>query len=522
MKILDRLREAWRSFKRGAPEVVTKEVPAPREPIPWAKITAALNAPEPRTEIVPYKPLLGVVPDKLPTEATGLTLAMDGGAVEPARMAMDYGSSNASWGYTANGALGPGLAFLGFPYLAELLQLTEYRTPCESLANEMTRRWGKVKNKGKEDKTEKIHQITERMEQLKVRDVFREGAFKTEGFGRAHLAINIKGQDNDVMRQLPLTTIEKGTLLGFQCIEPYWMTPYSWNSTNPRAPDFYKPQSWFELGKKTHSTRYLTFVFREVPDLLKPAYDFSGISMLQLMMPYVNRWYRTAKNVNDLINIFSIVTLMTDLQSLVQETPEFLARLEMFTKCRDNRGVMALNKDTEELAMQNVPLSSLDKLQAQAQEHMATPARMPLIEFFGITPTGLTATSEGEFQARNKYVKGMQELGYGKHIERVLHLVQMDLFGAIDEDITWEWLDLFEPTGKEQAEIAKADADRDAVYIQSSVVSPDEVREKLQMNPESGYDGLEGPAPEPTMWAENEESGGEEKSNASGKNDKDR
>lgn len=446
--------------------------------------------------------LPGVRPAKMPTEADGVVLAMDSGYKE--QLATDAALEPAAWGFSGGG-IGPGLAFLGFPYLAELQQITEYRTPCESLATEMTRRWGKLKNSGKTDLTDKIKEITQCIDDMKVRERFRWGAYITESFGRSHLYVSIKDQDEDGPRQLPLTEIKKGSLLGFRTIEPYWVTPYAWNATHPERPDFYKPSSWFVLGRKTHSTRLLTFIFREVPDLLKPAYSFGGIAMTQLMMPYVNRWLRTAKNVNDLINIFSIVTLSTDLASMLQapvDSPKsLLSRVKAFTQTRDNRGMMVVNKGTEELTTQNVPLSSLDKLQAQAQEHMATPARMSLLKFFGITPSGLNATAEPEVAAQNDYVHSMQEHGFNTNMKVVLILIQMHLYGKVEADLVWEWLNLYEPNGKEKAEIRKADSDRDSAYIEKNVISPDEVRNRLRMDPESGYDGLEGDAPEPQEWS---------------------
>src|SRR6185312_839600 len=475
--------------------------------IAWSQILARLNEPvEPPPRPLQLPDILpGVRPAKMPTKETGLALAMDSGYEEP--MAMDNAMPPAAWGFAGNGALGPGLAFLGFPYLAELAQITEYRTPAESLSTEMTRTWVKLVSKDKKkDLSEKIKAIEDRLEALKIRDLFREAALKTEQFGRAHIYVSVQGQDDDRTRQLPLTTIEKGSLLGFTCIEPYWLTPYSWNASHPERPDFYQPQSWFVLGRKTHTTRLLTFIFREVPDLLKPAYDFAGISITQLMMPYVNRWLRTAKSVNDLINIFSIVTLATDMQALLQAPVDSDAsltkRLEVFARTRDNRGVMMTNKETEELSLQNVPLSSLDKLQAQAQEHMATPGRMPLIKFFGITPSGLNTSSDGEFQAWYDYVHALQMLGFAAHFRRVHELVQMDLYGSIDTDITEEWQALYEPTPKEKGEMRKADADRDAVYMEKSVVSADEVRDKLKNDPESGYNNLQGDAPEPPELTE--------------------
>lgn len=462
----------------------------------WARAVQATAAgPPARVEYKLPERLPGVWPAKLPT-GDALTLAMDSGYTEP--LAMDSGGMPASWGFGQGLAGGPGLAFLGFPFLAELQQITEYRTPPEALSTEMTRRWARLTNLGKDEgKKDKIKEIEMRITELKVPEVFRAAALKTEQFGRAHVAINIKGQDGDVARQLPLTEIKKGTLLGFTCIEPYWMTPYSWNATHPSRPDFYKPQSWFELGKKTHHTRYCTFIFREVPDLLKPAYDFAGISMTQLMLPYVNRWLRTAKSVNDLINIFSIVTLHTDLQSLLQDPEKFVKRLQVFTQTRDNRGLMAIQKEKEDLTMNTVPLSSLDKLQAQAQEHMATPARMTLIDYFGITPAGLNASAEPEIKARNKYVAGMQTLGLSPHFKRVLDFVQMDLYGEVDDEIGFEWVSLDEPTGKDLADIRKANTERDGMLIEKNVISSDEARDNLRNDPEGGYTNLEGDAPEP-------------------------
>lgn len=512
MKFLAKL---WRKLRGVKPDpVVVPEAPVASmfSEAQWNQVLALLGKTDERIEYRMPEVMPGVRPPKgqWPT-GENLTLAMDSGVQET--LCMDETQLQpAAWGFGGSGQLGPGLSFLGFPFLSELTQITEYRTPAESLSTEMTRRWVELNNKGKRDLKQKIKEIEERMEALKVRDLFRQCALKTEWFGRAHLAINIKGQDDDRKRQLPLTKIGKGELLGFACIEPYWLTPYSWNATNARAPDFYKPQSWFELGKKTHATRYCTFIFREVPDLLKPAYDFAGISMIQLMMPYVNRWLRTAKSVNDLINIFSIVTLTTDLQSLLAKPAEFVKRLQTFTQARDNRGLMVVqNAEKEKLEMQNVPLGSLDKLQAQAQEHMATPGRMPLIKFFGITPTGLNTTSEGEFQSWYDYAHAMQELGFSPHYQRVLELVQMDLYGEVDDDITHKWLSLYEPQGKELADIRKADADRDAVYITNNVVAPDEVREKLQKDPDSGYNGLEGGAPAPQMWNGEVDENGEPK-----------
>lgn len=508
MNVLRRVQRAlgrrlWRRLNKAhpitsAPPVTLKKAQDDlREAgkVAWDQIISLLKGETPARGKYEWPERLPGVRPSAPPAGDKLTLAMDAG-YEEMPMAMDD-ALPAAWGFSQANAIGPGVAFLGFPYLAELAQISEYRIPAESLSQEMTRTWIKLKNLGKGDKKAKLEQLDKAINKFKVRELCREAALKTEQFGRSHIFISVDGQDDDVTRQLPLTKIDKGKLKAFRCIEPYWLTPYSWNSTHPERPDFYKPQSWFVLGRKTHHTRLCTFIFREVPDLLKPAYDFAGISITQLMMPYVNRWLRTAKNVNDLINIFSIVTLATDLQTLLQNPTEFVKRLQTLAQGRDNRGVLAINKDTEELTINDASLASLDKLQAQAQEHMATPGRMPLIKFFGIVPSGLNANSDGEFQSWYGYVGGMRCLGLDPHISRMLEFIQMNEFGEVDPDIGYEWESLYEPTPKEEGEMRKADAERDSGLIQDGVVDPDEVRTKLKNDPKSGYGDLQGDAPGP-------------------------
>jgi hypothetical protein len=157
--------------------------------------------------------------------------------------------------------------------------------------------------------------------------------------------------------------------------------------------------------------------------------------------------------------------------------------------------------------MLNAPLSGLDKLQAQAQEHMAAPAHIPLIKLFGVTPTGLGATGEGEIQVWYDWVAAQQAHALGDHVNRMLEIVQMDLYGAVDDDISYKWVPLFQPTPKEQSDLNKTEADRDAAYITNSVVTPDEVRKKLIADPNSGYNGLTGDAPEPEQDAGLDEDG---------------
>lgn len=448
----------------------------------------------------------GVVPKDAAKGKYDLVFAMDGTSRECDYMALDdanVGGQNFGFLNTSAFFGEVSLTFPGFAFLAQLQQISEYRAPCEVTSTEMTREWIKITSKGaKADQADKIKKITERMEELKLQEKFQTVTLYDGQFGGGFLYWQFKGEEDDAARQLPkmIDQIKKGSVVAVTAIEPYWCTPFSYNADRPERGDFYVPQSWFIMGRKTHLSRLMVIVSRPVPDLVKPSYNFVGISLAQLMFPYIQRWLRTAKSVNDLINIFSIVNLKTNMESTLQDGGDngltLLQRLKLFTVSRDNKGVFATDKDEEELEILNVTLAGLHELQAQAQEHMAAPSHIPLIKLFGVTPTGLGATGEGEIQVWYDWTKAQQNHALGDHINRSIEIVQMDLFGVVDDDITYEWCPLFQPTPKEKSELDKGESERDKTYVEMGAISPDEVREKLIAEPGSGYNNLTGPAPE--------------------------
>lgn len=453
-----------------------------------------------------------LLPGVLPSESAIKAMAVDS-AMLP-YVALDSATMAPAWEWARSANCGFG--FPGYAFLSELAQRTEYRSPVETIAAEMVREWITLTTSGKsaagaEDKIEKLNAA---LDKYKIRDLFRRMSEYDGFFGRGQLFIDIDAKvENDERKKLPLlidsATIPQGSLKGFTPIEPLWTTPYSYNAQDPTAPYFYKPQAWFIMGKMTHASRLLTFISREVPDMLKPAYNFGGLSLTQLMEPYVFQWLRTRNSVSDLIHNFSVMVLKTNMAALLQGTAEsslsavsdaasnLLARAKLFTQTRDNQGLTLLDFGTEEMEQIAVPLSGLDALQAQAQEHMAGPSHIPLVKLFGITPTGLNASSEGEVKVFYDFVRSQQQLLFADPLKKVLDILQLNEFGNIDESISFEFVPLTSPSVKELSDIRKADVDGGVQLVQASVITPDELRERLKSDPDSGYPNLTGEAPEP-------------------------
>lgn len=486
MKLLD-----W-ILRRNAPAASAPAPAARREPgmkisaeaLGRANIPPSDPAPAPKGEF--KRP--DVAPFVIPADKKDAMLAMDE-------------AMNPVYAYVSEAYAGMG--FIGYPYLAELSQRPEYRKMSDVIAKEMTRKWIKLEVKGDDDKADKLEVIEKAMRKHRLRAKFRLAALQDGLFGRSQIYIDVKTPsgmlawaDPDELKSILVKSpakIVKGSLVGFKVIDPVWTTPYLYNSDNPMRPDFYKPTSWFVLGRQVHSTRLLNIVSREVPDLLKPSYNFGGMSLTQLTIPYVNNWLKTRQAVANLIDGFSVPLFLTNMASIISgdSGDDVFSRVDVFNRMRTNRGTWAIDKDTEDFRFENVPLSGLDALQNQSLEQLCVVPGIPLVKYTGIAPSGLNATAEGEIRVFYDEMHSAQESVFRDPLQQCLEVIQLSEFGEIDPDITFSFVPLWQMSEKELAEVRKYDADTDAVLVELGAVSPVEVRKRIAAEETNGYHSLD-------------------------------
>jgi hypothetical protein len=461
----------------------------PAKAIPTsAGIRAALykameEVPRPQFPIRPPDILAGVVPAGVKAQVqSDVKLAMD------AMPGAEFGSQL----YAYSNFEG----FPGYPYLALLALRVEYRNMAAALANEMTREWieftsSETAGEATKDKiTELEHAFRELDIQAKIRKAFEDDAF----FGTGQILVNINGADVQMPMVISPKTIKKDSLDGFNKVEPIWTTPLMYNALDPSRKDFYNPSGWWVMGQRWDATRMLRIVTRPVPDIFKPAFNFSGISLSQLVEPYVNNWLRTRQSVSDLINNFSILSLKTAMDQVLtggDDGTSLFARIKLFTATRSNKGVMVLDKDREELEQLAVPLGGLHELQAQAQEQLCTASRIPSVIMTGVSPSGFGNVAEGEMGAWRDWIRANQEAHARNPIETILKIVQLSMYGSIDPEIGITFNPLYQMTEEQLSTIRMNDSTRAGNLIDRGVIDPQEEREKLARDPESGYTGLD-------------------------------
>lgn len=440
-------------------------------------------------------------------------VVMPGAIPNDAKLAMDEACSSV-YDYANLSFYDPNFGFMGYPALAALSQRPEYRKISSTFAKEMTRKWIKLVSTSDNDaeKAEKIKRLEAELKRFKIRALFRKAAELDGYFGRGQIYIDMGADPTDsaVMQSRLLIdkrTVTIGSIKRFTAIEPMWTYPADYNSSEPLKPDYFKPASWFVMGRKVHGSRLITFVGHEVPDILKPAYNFGGLSMSQMARPYVENWLRTRDSVGDLVHSFSVSGIRTDMGSTLAggDGGDLFARAQLFNMLRDNRGLMLLDKEREEFFQFNTPLSGIDKLQAQAQEQLSSVSSIPLVKLLGITPSGLNASSDGEVRVFYDEVHARQEAMFADNLVKVLDLIQLNTFGEIDPDIEFQFVPLWQLDDAELATVRKSDADTDVELLDRGVISSQEVRKRLANDPNSGYHGLDvddpddDPLPDPAL-----------------------
>lgn len=361
------------------------------------------------------------------------------------------------------------------------------------MADEMTRNWIEVKSKEEGDPV--IEQMEQALEKYDVKRLIHEAVKQDSMFGVAHIYVDVGVNQDNAELATPLfldpRKIQKGSLKGLRVVDPTWIYPAMYNTRWPLADDFYKPRAWFVMGQTVDESRFIDIISRPVPDILKPSYNFGGLSLTQLMEDYVIDWREAKKNVIKILRTLRMRALKTDMEARLQEPGQFDKRIKLFTQYQDNFGVWALDLSEDLLHMQT-SLSELSNLLSNYQDQMCIPARITNLKLLGNAPAGLNASGDAELETWHETISGMQERDIRRALENIFKIIQLSEFGEIKENIFFEFRPLDELSEKEKAEICEIRVRTVTNASDSQLVNSEEGRDALNSIEGAGFENLDG------------------------------
>lgn len=316
-------------------------------------------------------------------------------------------------------------------------------------------------------------------------------------YGQALAYFEIEGEDPET--PLNIDGIKPGSFKGISIVEPYWAFPdWGENSMTPGTLNFYQPEFYTIGGKRIHKSRLVTKPFVAVPDILKPSYYFGGIPLTQMIYERVYAAEKTANEVPELALTKRMLVVDANINDMIARPDAFISKANMLWRERNNKGVFYKNPQ-ENVSQVDTNLSDLDNNVWTQYQLVAAVSSMPADRLLGTSPKGFQSTGEYE---RRTYAQTLQssyqEICYREFLEKAHAIVLKSEFN-VSAPFLLNFNPIDTPTQAEKAQTQLTQANRDIALVSAGIISPDEARQALASDKESGYSNLSPEAPEPEM-----------------------
>lgn len=383
--------------------------------------------------------------------------------------------------------------FVGWGVLSLVAQNGVVQNIINTISNAATQEWGQLYYDGNDKSAEdKMRKMEAKAASLKLRETIRIAHQKTILFGGCMVYPKITGDDKKLQKEFINQANQQIRYL--KVIEPLYVVPTSFEASNPLSKYFYAPEIWAVNGTMTHISRLMHFQSNDAPLLLKPVYQFFGISVIQLLLSYLKIFDLMRDDIAAIVHRYNVNVLKTDISAILegstsdQDVASLRTRIELFTKLANNFGVMVLDREREEWEQFNMALNGLDKLVQQNLEYIPIICQIPATKLFGTSPTGFGSSGEHELKTFYDLIKSEQTNKLLPHIERIFESIQYELFGEYDPNIKFRFNSLEQQSDLDRSIIFSnyvnaygAMVDRGQITIEESRLMMAN-REELEMN----------------------------------------
>lgn len=326
-------------------------------------------------------------------------------------------------------------------------------------ANEILRKGGNIivncDDMGvKESLREKLEK---RLHDLNFFSLLNEAIKTSLAFGGALIFIDVNAEDLAEPLYDKAKILSKNKIQGFRVVPPYLCGASDVETANPLNKGFMKPKKWFISGNSgvVDSTRVIPLIIFDAPSLIKPLFNFFGISLTQFMKSYVASADIARQSLSDMLLRFRSEIIKSDLIKI--NPTEAVARAKAINKQKNNNALILLTKD-EEYIQSITPLSGLDKLIAQLQENVAVSARLPSVKLLGLTPSGFNATGDFDLASYYDEIMSLQNSVIKPVIEQVLNLLVKEA-GWDDITATYDFNILEKSSDLDKAQVKNLEMD---------------------------------------------------------------
>lgn len=321
--------------------------------------------------------------------------------------------------------------------------------------------------------------LNERIKHYDLDNIIQNLIVTSLRFGGALLYIDINSR-----YELPISNdfecASLNQLSGFCVIEPDNVSASKVNTNMPIYKNYMNPSEWFIGGVgAVNSTRLLPLIFFEIPSLIKPLFNYLGISLTQLMQDYTQNAETIRNALSELMLRFKTDYIKTTSENISSE--EYLGRIKYNNATKNNFSTLLLSEN-EELQTLTTSVAGLDNITSQCYELVVAASGIPATRLMGISPRGFNATGESDLIHYYELISQYQSKVKPLMIECIKKILAFDLkiFDKITIDIRFNAIGY--RTEKDKIEAYNLKADYFSKLTQSGIISEAEAGKAIQDN----------------------------------------
>lgn len=277
-------------------------------------------------------------------------------------------------------------------------------------------------------------------------------------------------------------------------VDPYWCAPEldMESSSQSDSMHFYEPTYWLINGTRYHRTHLRVYRHGMLPDILKPAYQYGGFPVPQLIMERVYGAERTANEAPLLALTKRTMVYKTDVAKMLANA-DALDDLAKLSELWNNHGTRVIGTD-DDMVQMDTGLSDMDALIMTQYQLVAAAAEVPATKLLGTSAKGFNATGEFDEASYHESLESIQTHDLTPLVEHH-HMLVVKSLGINDLQTAISWEPLDSPTAKEYAETNKLKAETGAALVQSGAIDGVDERKRIANDKNSDYSGIEADKP---------------------------
>lgn len=272
--------------------------------------------------------------------------------------------------------------------------------------------------------------------------------------------------------------IEPGSYRGFAVVDPIWLT-YDWDEesmSDPISPYFQVP-TWINThNRRIHRSWVIRVLNSEIPDVLKPAYYYSGLSLTQMVYERVWCADKIANEAPLLAMTKRLLITDGNIEQMIgdpRHTNIFFKAINYF---RDNFSVF-VKKPSHNVTQLDTNLGELPSLTSQQYQLVSAIAQIPVTKLFKNVPTGLQSTGDYEWKDYAQTLHAIQDGDYTPLLRKHFEIYCASFYPEREDirlDIEWNPIDV--PNEKETVQMGSQYAQFVSNLYSQGVVTVAEAR----------------------------------------------